>query len=304
MNPQWPGVFVSSTCYDLIDLRAELETFLKDLGFLPIMSDRTSSEFEVPTDRNSIDACLVNVQKCETFICVLSQRYGPRLGKHGFLNISATHLEYQAARQAGRSIYLYARDRLCADYSVWRQNRKKVSSLKFPWVGNDKNDLGLFDLLEDHRKLASKSKTTNWLWSFRDSIELKARIGLDLRKQSRALLLRSLLARQDVPAISVSPRSYSGRTIELRYSNPGGATAFGVRMKIAASDWKILGDLPVGQERETRLECPSGAPVGQVIEVRYATRAGDMFVETFECRGAAPMVRRSVELLDDGEPAG
>jgi hypothetical protein len=43
---EWPGVFISSTCYDLIDLRAELEAMLRDLGLHPVLSDRPTSEFD------------------------------------------------------------------------------------------------------------------------------------------------------------------------------------------------------------------------------------------------------------------
>jgi hypothetical protein len=97
--PAWPGIFISSTCYDLIDLRAELEDHIRDLGLLPVMSDRPTSEFEVDGYKDSITTCLENVRKCPTFLCILSNRYGPRLGKVGFEDVAATHLEYRAARE-------------------------------------------------------------------------------------------------------------------------------------------------------------------------------------------------------------
>ena len=45
-------VFVSSTCYDLLDLRAEVEAHLQEMGLTPLLSDRPSSDFEVLPEVN------------------------------------------------------------------------------------------------------------------------------------------------------------------------------------------------------------------------------------------------------------
>lgn len=34
-----PRVFVSSTCYDLQEVRYQLRTFIEDFGFIPVMSE-------------------------------------------------------------------------------------------------------------------------------------------------------------------------------------------------------------------------------------------------------------------------
>jgi hypothetical protein len=75
-------IFVSSPCYDLIDLRAELHEDLNDLGVEAIFSDIKESGFEVVADpaTNSIETCLVNVRNSDRVAIILSQRYGPLLG--------------------------------------------------------------------------------------------------------------------------------------------------------------------------------------------------------------------------------
>lgn len=47
-------VFVSSTVYDLIDIRSELEAEIASMGMIPILSESASSDFCVPRDRDSI----------------------------------------------------------------------------------------------------------------------------------------------------------------------------------------------------------------------------------------------------------
>src|SRR5262249_10183540 len=109
-------VFISSTCYDLIDLRAELEVLFDEAGVTSLLSDSLTSDFQVLPDRNSIETCLENVRQCDVFLIILSSRYGRSLAKAGFDDVSATHLEYREARKHKKPIWMYARDRLMGDY--------------------------------------------------------------------------------------------------------------------------------------------------------------------------------------------
>ena len=109
-------VFISSTCYDLIDLRAELEVFFREAAVTPILSDRPSSEFETAPNQSSIEACLSNVRNCDVFLIILSNRYGRHLQQAGYDGISATHLEYCEAVKSGKPIRMYVRDRLDGEY--------------------------------------------------------------------------------------------------------------------------------------------------------------------------------------------
>ncbi len=87
-------IFISSTCYDLIDLRAELKEFIYSTDLKPVLSDHLDTEFTTFKDQNSIQTCLINLVSCKVVIIILSQRYGPSLKKAGFGDLSATHIEY------------------------------------------------------------------------------------------------------------------------------------------------------------------------------------------------------------------
>jgi len=164
-------VFLSSTVFDLIDVRAELDVLLRELGVSPVLSDDKLSFFDTTFDANSIETCLLNVEACDAVIVVLDQRYGPRLKKYGFDDVSATHLEYRHARKHSKPIYFYVRDRLEADYNIAHRN-KTEPGLKFSWV----KDTGLFEFLLEHRKLQSDDDTNNWFSLFTNSTDLKAAV--------------------------------------------------------------------------------------------------------------------------------
>jgi hypothetical protein len=295
---EWPGVFVSSTCLDLIDLRAELEPFLRDLGFLPMLSDRPS-HFEVAGDRDAISTCLENVRNASEFICVLSQRYGARLKDRGFDDVSTTHLEYRTARNAKIPIHFYVRDRLLAEYRLWLDNREAT----FSWV--KKEDHGLFELMAEHDKL-EKGDKSNWITPFPDSVELKARIAFDLKKRSRKLLLRKLLEGGSVPSLSLSSRNISsgaqGLHVVLIWKNVGRETAYRVELREGSGGWRAAGELSPTETTVQELSRPNMSPFETKLIARYSTLLGDTleqeYVYKFEDPGKARPHHVALRLLD------
>lgn len=171
-------VFISSTVYDLIDIRAELAEQLRAIGITPVLSDDKLSDFRVQHDVNSIETCLVNVESCDEFLLILDQRYGPILEKFDYEKVSATHLEYQRAIEKKIPVRVYVRDRLEADFAIWKRNGR-TSSVKLSWV----KDRGLFELLVKHGELEANSTTSNWYSTFTSSIDLKAAITKHFEEQ-------------------------------------------------------------------------------------------------------------------------
>lgn len=186
-------VFISSTCHDLIDVRAELRQFILSLGLTPIMSDYLDNDFETVADANSIETCLVNLRTCDTVIIILSQRYGGDLSKAGFDKISATHLEYLEAVELKKKIIFFVRDRLLGDYEVFTKFSKPEL---LRWVKS--KDIQIFEFLA-HRMKLQNEKRDNWGWTFKDSIDIKERLKIDLRDKANRTRLDRLVESGSVP---------------------------------------------------------------------------------------------------------
>jgi len=174
-------VFISSTVYDLIDIRAELAEQLKTIGITPVLSDDKLSDFRVQHDVNSIETCLVNVESCDEVLLILDRRYGPTLEKFGYGEFSATHLKYQRAIEKKIPVRVYVRDRLEADFVIWKRNKRSDSGA-LSWISK-KEDIGLLKLLDEHAKLQADSTTSNWYSTFTSSIDLKAAITKHFEKR-------------------------------------------------------------------------------------------------------------------------
>lgn len=186
-------VFVSSTVFDLVDIRSELRELLIEIGIEPVMSDEKSSAFDSSLSKNSIETCLANVEASEVVIVVLDRRYGPSLGRYGFDDVSATHLEYQHARKHGKTIFFYVRDRTEGEFGTYKKNRD--ADIEYSWV----TDKRLFGLLEERRALQGNVPASNWITLFRTSADLKRSVKQQLAPVVTPSLLLDLLQENAFP---------------------------------------------------------------------------------------------------------
>ena len=266
-------VFVCSTCYDLIDLRAELEQEIRDLGLAPLMSDRASTEFGAEPDVNSIESCLANVRSADVFVMILSQRYGPSLEKAGYKPISATHLEYKEARDSGKPIHVYVRDRLEADYAIWKRNREREGGpVNLAWV--KKGDEGIFQLLEEHRELRGDASESNWFWTFTDSVDLRDRMRADLGGAAGRAALERLVRGGRAPLLLPQQGATSfvaGKTLKPSFyiRNIGTATAIDVQVTAACAG-RQSGDRVVSLEAGAQTDHTAQLSPGPAIDTGEA----------------------------------
>jgi hypothetical protein len=237
-------VFISSTVYDLLDARAELAAILSALGMSPVLSDDKLSDFAVQSDANSIHTCLVNVATSDIVLVVLDQRYGPKLGAYGFDDVSATHLEYRHAKEHKKRIYFFVRDRLEADYAIWRKNINKPD-IQLSWA----KDVDLLNFLHEHRKLTTKGGSSNWCMPFTSSLDLKEAVERLLKPLVRPQLVVDAIAHNRFPLFVVDLNT---ELMRLGYSqvlkckatiqNVGGAAAFNFRY------WWSVQDAPTDMQ--------------------------------------------------------
>lgn len=200
--PKSEKIFVSSTDFDLLDVRAEVLIHLKDLGLVPSLFENPGPAFQLQPTANSIETCLVNVRDASVFLCIVSQRYGSKLGEYGFEDLSATHLEYREARKMGIPIFFFVRDRALADYEAWRRASDR-SAFKGAFVKKDTDSkYSLLEFIDEHCHL-SGGTNNNWRLVFSTSVDLKQRIAQVLQKESLRAILRQLREQKLLPLIII-----------------------------------------------------------------------------------------------------
>lgn len=281
-------VFVSSTVYDLLDARSEVEALLKEMHLTPVLSESASASFQVTPDRNSIECCLANLRECETVILLLSQRYGSPLGFPEDPTLSATHLEYNEARRCKKRIFVYVRDRLEGEYNTFKANPD--TALEFRWSADGRD--GLFRLLADHRRLIADSAKSNWFSIFRDSVELKQLVRRDLHAVASRSHLESLIHDNRIPVVTATcelAENSKGTSeiflLHITLRNCGSTPAYkcqwSIRSEESTSTEEVPFLAPTQTARQTVMLRNSGADWDAELDVSYLMSYGHRVVSTY-----------------------
>jgi len=114
-----PCVMVSSTYYDLRQIRTDLEQFIKsDLGYQPLLSEYSS--FPVDPDKKTVENCKARVkEQADIMVLVIGGRYGHVDNRS---KKSVTNLEYLSARIKGIPIYVFVDKKILVALPLWEKN--------------------------------------------------------------------------------------------------------------------------------------------------------------------------------------
>lgn len=117
-SKKFPTVFISSTCYDLSQIREDIKVFIEEnYGFEVLLSDFNS--FPLDPCKGTYENCLENVDKrADLFILIVGNRYGSVTdsGK------SITNLEYLHAKAKGIPIFAFVNKTIDNNLPIWRDN--------------------------------------------------------------------------------------------------------------------------------------------------------------------------------------
>lgn len=140
------NIFVSSTCYDLAQIRTDLKDFIEKLGHNPILSEE--HDFPIDPNKENIENCINAVkEKADIFVLIIGNRYGcTNNGK------SITNIEFLTAVEKGIPIYIFTLKNMLNILPVWEDNKEcNYSSV----VDNPQ----IFQFIQDVRK-------NSGLWNF------------------------------------------------------------------------------------------------------------------------------------------
>lgn len=165
------NVFVSSTCYDLSQVRNDIKQCIIELGHNPILSEL--NDFPVNPNLNSSENCINAVKnEADIFVLIIGDKYGSVLdsGK------SITNTEFLTAIEKGIPIYTFTKKEMLSILPVWEKNPgMNLSGV----VDNEK----IFEFLSDIRK-----KRGIWNFGFE-----KAQDITDILKSQLSILFKESL---------------------------------------------------------------------------------------------------------------
>ncbi len=112
-----PACFVSSTCYDLSQVRQDMLEFLRTVGLEPLLSEEGS--FPVRSHATTLDACLEAIDlRADVLVLIVGNRYGHRPDG----GLSVTNREYLQAKAKGIPIIAFVGRQILPLVPVWKAN--------------------------------------------------------------------------------------------------------------------------------------------------------------------------------------
>ncbi|NML65594.1 DUF4062 domain-containing protein [Hymenobacter sp. RP-2-7] len=170
------NIFVSSTCYDLSQIRVDMSDFIGGVGHNPVLSE--FDNFPVNPQENTIKNCINAVRdSADIMILIVGNRYGSLVdtGK------SITNSEFLAAKQKRIPIFVFVDKKTLSALYFYKENKdanfsKFVDSTKvFDFINEIRNDSQLWTFeFEKAQDIVSILKV-QLSYLFRNSLKIRAK---------------------------------------------------------------------------------------------------------------------------------
>ena len=216
---------VSSTFYDLRQIRDDLRQFIEGLGYRPLLSEHPS--FPIDPDATTIENCRRRVeQDADVLVLVIGGRYG---SIDATPNKSVTNLEYTSARHKRIPIYVFIDPQVLALLPLWKRNQAADFSEQV-------DSPRLFEFIEHVRTIDAV-----WMNEFRIACDITDALRTQFAYQQQAGLR---LQRQ---AVGLADQDWLD-TLHGEALRPAGVTRIGCPSKEAGAThefvWHAIADEP------------------------------------------------------------
>lgn len=167
-------VFVSSTFYDLRHVRGDLERFIRELGYDPILHER--GQIPYGKEEELENYCYREISNCDILVSIIGSRFGTQ-SRHEESSIS--QVELRTALKIGKQVYIFVEKAIEHEFRTYLKN-KDNTSVKYAAA----DDIRIYEFIATVRSM----QNNNVMQSF-ESIE---EICSFLREQWAGLFQRLL----------------------------------------------------------------------------------------------------------------
>lgn len=127
-----PRVFVSSTFYDLRQIRIDLDRFIKDMGYEGVLNELGNIPYG--KDEKLEEYCYKEISNIDILISIIGGRYGSESSGRGN---SISQIELRTALELNKQVYIFIEKNVYAEYQTYLLN-KDSEATKYRFVDNTK----------------------------------------------------------------------------------------------------------------------------------------------------------------------
>jgi hypothetical protein len=141
-----PRVFISSTFYDLKQVRADLDLFLDQLGYEPVRNE----EGDIPYGKHDAleEYCYKEIRSIDILVSIIGGRFGSE--SHAG-NASISQMELRAALNENKQVYIFIEKNVLSEYETYLLN--KEHSINYRYV----DDSRIYAFIDEIKGLGSNN---------------------------------------------------------------------------------------------------------------------------------------------------
>ena len=150
-----PRVFISSTYYDLRQVRNNVEHFIKELGYEPVMHERSSVAY---TQNEPLEVdCYHELASCDIAVCIIGNHFGTKsVGNE----LSITMNEINTAIKARKKVYIFIANDVYIENRTYEHN-KDLGNFKSAYTDDIKIHEFISELKNINNHVINSFETTD-----------------------------------------------------------------------------------------------------------------------------------------------
>lgn len=184
-NMAKPRVFISSTFYDLRQVRSDIDTFIENLGYEPVKNE----DGDIPYGKEEAleEYCYKEIKAVDILVSIVGGRFGTESNRS---NSSISQIELKTALKENKQVYIFIESNVLSEYETYLIN-KESELMKYRYV----DDKRIYQFIEEIKAL----NTNNNIKGF----ETASDITKYLKEQFAGLFQRFLEEQTRVKEISL-----------------------------------------------------------------------------------------------------
>ncbi len=120
-----PRIFISSTYYDLKNVRADLERYIRECGYEPVLNERGNIPYG--SEKKLEEYCYKEIELCDVLLSIIGGRFGSSAEEAPY---SISQKELKTALELGKPAYIFVEKNVLAEFRTFEKN-KDVEGIQY-----------------------------------------------------------------------------------------------------------------------------------------------------------------------------
>jgi Domain of unknown function (DUF4062) len=181
-----PKIFISSTFYDLRQVRSDLDTFIDNLGYEPIRNEE--GDIAYGKEDALEEYCYKEIKAVDILVSIIGGRFGSESKRN---SSSISQIELKTAFKENKQVYIFIEKNVLSEYETYLIN-KENTTMKYRYV----DDTRIYQFIEEVKNLNANNNIIKGFESASD-------ISKYLKEQFAGLFQRFLEEQTRIKEISL-----------------------------------------------------------------------------------------------------